>query len=113
MGRPEGGDGIVPQVERVDRVAGAAGAGELPRAQLPAADLPLAFWLMAALASFADARPFTPPGRRQTLAVFPSVCLTFAILLAWGLGAAVLVAADPLARELRKLLSDTEAKLKK
>ncbi|MFF0230394.1 putative bifunctional diguanylate cyclase/phosphodiesterase [Micromonospora sp. NPDC005254] len=59
---------------------------ELPR-------LPVAFWTMAALAVVCDARPFVPPGRRQTSAVFPSTCFTFAILLGWGLGPAVAVQA--------------------
>ena len=48
---------------------------------------------MAALAVACDARPFVPPGRRQTSAVFPSTCFTFAILLGWGLGPAVAVQA--------------------
>ncbi|MPZ26385.1 MAG: EAL domain-containing protein [Micromonosporaceae bacterium] len=77
--------------------AGVIGAGAavavVPLVELPGTQLPLEFWLMAALATFADARPFTPPGRRQTLAVFPSVCLTFAILLAWGPGPAIAVQA--------------------
>ncbi|MCW3844071.1 EAL domain-containing protein [Micromonospora yasonensis] len=66
-----------------------------PLAGLPArlADLPLAFWTMAALAVACDARPFVPPGRRETSAVFPSTCFTFAILLGWGLGPAVAVQA--------------------
>ncbi|MFG2108227.1 EAL domain-containing protein [Micromonospora chersina] len=55
--------------------------------------LPAAFWTMAALAIACDARPFVPPGRRQTSAVFPSTCFTFAILLGWGLGPAVAVQA--------------------
>ncbi|MEU6204851.1 bifunctional diguanylate cyclase/phosphodiesterase [Micromonospora musae] len=59
--------------------------------QLP--DLPVAFWTMAALAVVCDARPFVPPGRRQSSAVFPSTCFTFAILLGWGLGPAVAVQA--------------------
>ena len=74
-------------------IVAAAAVTAGPLAQLPTARLPAAFWLIAGLAAVADARPFTPPGRRQTLAVVPSVCLTFAILLAWGLGAAVLVQA--------------------
>jgi diguanylate cyclase (GGDEF)-like protein len=74
-------------------IVAAAAVATVPVTQLPAADLPVAFWLMAALATVADARPFTPPGRRQTLSVFPSVCLTFAILLAWGLGPAIVVQA--------------------
>ncbi|WBB70538.1 bifunctional diguanylate cyclase/phosphodiesterase [Micromonospora sp. WMMD812] len=59
--------------------------------QLPR--MPVAFWTMAALAVVCDARPFVPPGRRQSSAVFPSTCFTFAILLGWGLGAAVAVQA--------------------
>ncbi|MEU1886403.1 EAL domain-containing protein [Micromonospora rifamycinica] len=53
--------------------------------------LSAAFWTMAVLAVGCDARPFVPSGRRQTSAVFPSTCFTFAILLGWGLGPAVLV----------------------
>jgi diguanylate cyclase (GGDEF)-like protein len=56
-------------------------------------ELPAAFWTMAVLAVACDARPFVPPGRRQTSAVFPSTCFTFAILLGWGLGPAVAVQA--------------------
>ncbi|GGJ83855.1 GGDEF-domain containing protein [Pilimelia anulata] len=58
---------------------------------LPA--LPAGFWLMATLAVVSDARPFVPPGRRRTSAIFPSICFAFAILLQWGLGAAVAVQA--------------------
>ncbi|MFC3504930.1 EAL domain-containing protein [Micromonospora krabiensis] len=66
-----------------------------PLATLPdqLAELPIAFWTMAALAVVCDARPFVPPGRRQSSAVFPSTCFTFAILLGWGLGPAVAVQA--------------------
>ncbi|MER7472215.1 GGDEF domain-containing protein, partial [Micromonospora sp. NPDC000018] len=56
-------------------------------------ELPAAFWVAAALAVGCDARPFVPPGRRQTSAVFPSTCFTFAILLGWGFGPAVAVQA--------------------
>ncbi|MEV6815700.1 EAL domain-containing protein [Micromonospora sp. NPDC051296] len=57
-------------------------------------ELPVAFWTMAVLAVACDARPFLPPGRRQSSsAVFPSTCFTFAILLGWGLGPAVAVQA--------------------
>ncbi|MEH1126588.1 putative bifunctional diguanylate cyclase/phosphodiesterase [Micromonospora sp. CPCC 206061] len=64
-------------------------------ARIPAelSDLPAAFWLMAGLAVLVDARPFTPPGRRQSSAVFPSICFTFAIMLGWGLGEAIAVQA--------------------
>ncbi|MFG1868571.1 EAL domain-containing protein [Micromonospora arborensis] len=74
-------------------VAALTAAG--PLATLPGAvsRLPVAFWTMAALAVVCDARPFVPPGRRQTSAVFPSTCFTFAILLGWGLGPAVVVQA--------------------
>ncbi|SCE66798.1 putative bifunctional diguanylate cyclase/phosphodiesterase [Micromonospora mirobrigensis] len=66
-----------------------------PLAGLPGRldDLPAAFWTMAALAVACDARPFVPPGRRESSAVFPSTCFTFAILLGWGLGPAVAVQA--------------------
>ncbi|WP_326560556.1 putative bifunctional diguanylate cyclase/phosphodiesterase [Micromonospora sp. NBC_01796] len=59
--------------------------------QIP--QLPPAFWVMAALAAVSDARPFTPPGRRQSSAVFPSICFTFAILLGWGPAPAIAVQA--------------------
>lgn len=55
--------------------------------------LPSAFWLMAALAAIADTHPFTPSRRRQGPAAYPSVCFTFAILLAFGFGPAVAVQA--------------------
>ncbi|MDG4808243.1 bifunctional diguanylate cyclase/phosphodiesterase [Micromonospora sp. WMMD1120] len=73
----------------------AASTAAVPLATLPddLPGLPLAFWTMAVLAVVCDARPFVPPGRRQTSAVFPSTCFTFAILLGWGLGPAVLVQA--------------------
>ncbi|MGC1210542.1 MAG: GGDEF domain-containing protein, partial [Micromonospora sp.] len=66
-----------------------------PLAGLPErlSGLPAAFWTMAALAVACDARPFVPPGRRESSAVFPSTCFTFAILLGWGLGPAVAVQA--------------------
>ncbi|WP_344751178.1 GGDEF domain-containing protein, partial [Micromonospora olivasterospora] len=66
-----------------------------PLAALPdqLAELPVPFWTMAALAVVCDARPFVPPGRRQSSAVFPSTCFSFAILLGWGLGPAVAVQA--------------------
>ncbi|GIH13530.1 putative bifunctional diguanylate cyclase/phosphodiesterase [Rugosimonospora africana] len=52
---------------------------------------PAAFWLMGALAVLLDVSPLRPPGPRQTSPVFPSICFTFATLLVWGLGPAVLV----------------------
>ncbi|WP_328424330.1 bifunctional diguanylate cyclase/phosphodiesterase [Micromonospora sp. NBC_00389] len=74
-------------------VAALTAAG--PLATLPGelSRLPVAFWTMAVLAVVCDARPFVPPGRRQSSAVFPSTCFTFAILLGWGLGPAVAVQA--------------------
>ncbi|MBQ1030225.1 EAL domain-containing protein [Micromonospora sp. C97] len=76
-------------------LAVAALTAAVPLATLPddLPRLPVAFWTMAALAVVCDARPFVPPGRRQTSAVFPSTCFTFAILLGWGLGPAVVVQA--------------------
>ncbi|MDQ7911448.1 EAL domain-containing protein [Phytohabitans sp. ZYX-F-186] len=67
----------------------------VPLARLPGQlpDLPAAFWVMAGLAVLVDARPFTPPGRRQSSAVFPSTCFSFAIMLGWGLAPAVAVQA--------------------
>jgi diguanylate cyclase (GGDEF)-like protein len=49
------------------------------------------YWLLAALAILADARPLVPPGARAALTVFPSICFTFAVLLMWGFSAAVVV----------------------
>ncbi|MDW5329021.1 putative bifunctional diguanylate cyclase/phosphodiesterase [Plantactinospora sp. KLBMP9567] len=60
--------------------------GELSR-------LPLAFWLMAALAVTFDARPFSPHAERRSMSVFPSICFTFAIALEWGPGPAIAVQA--------------------
>jgi diguanylate cyclase len=77
-------------------VVAAAAIAAVPVAHLPGADLPAAFWIMLGLAAVADARPFTPAGRRETLAVFPSVALTFAVLLAWGIGPAIAVQAAAL-----------------
>jgi diguanylate cyclase (GGDEF)-like protein len=50
-----------------------------------------AIWLMALLALLADAWPMSPPGRRMSSAVFPSICFTFAILVDAGLLAALTV----------------------
>src|SRR5690349_4602376 len=46
--------------------------------------LPPAYWIMAALAVVADARPHPLPGRRVSRVILPSICFTFAIALAWG-----------------------------
>ncbi|MEU5905082.1 bifunctional diguanylate cyclase/phosphodiesterase [Micromonospora sp. NPDC047467] len=74
-------------------VAALTAAGPLTTLSDELSRLPVAFWTMAALAVVCDARPFVPPGRRQSSAVFPSTCFTFAILLGWGLGPAVAVQA--------------------
>ncbi|MET7667499.1 putative bifunctional diguanylate cyclase/phosphodiesterase [Micromonospora luteifusca] len=74
-------------------VAALTAAGPLATLPGDVSRLPVAFWTMAVLAVVCDARPFVPPGRRQTSAVFPSTCFTFAILLGWGLGPAVVVQA--------------------
>ena len=82
----------VPFFGFVAAVVGAAAVvATLPLAKVPDADLTAAFWIMAGLAAVADARPFTPAGRREALAVYPSVALSFAVLLAYGLGPAILV----------------------
>ncbi|MEV1286419.1 EAL domain-containing protein [Micromonospora sp. NPDC049679] len=80
-------------------IAAAAVVSAVPLLDLPnqLAALPPAFWVMGALAVVCDARPFTPPGRRQSSAVFPSICFTFAILLAWGTAPAIAVQAAAVA----------------
>ncbi|GLY03665.1 MULTISPECIES: bifunctional diguanylate cyclase/phosphodiesterase [Actinoplanes] len=55
------------------------------------AGLPTAFWAMAALALVVDARPYVVPGRRASAVILPSICFTFAILLAWGPAPALVV----------------------
>jgi diguanylate cyclase (GGDEF)-like protein len=86
--------GFVGAVMAVGALIVAVPVARLP-AQIP--DLPAAFWVMAVLAVLGDSRPFTPPGRRQSSAVFPSICFTFAILLAWGIGPAIAVQAAAVA----------------
>nr|WP_310429905.1 EAL domain-containing protein [Catenuloplanes niger] len=85
----------VPFLGFVWAVSLAAAAASVPALlALPGqvADLPLAFWVLAALAVLIDARPFTPIGRRRLgAAILASVSLTFAILLGWGLGPAIVV----------------------
>lgn len=49
------------------------------------------FWVMAVLAVLLDIRPFTVLRQRDVLVAFPSVALIFAILLAYGLGPAIVV----------------------
>lgn len=48
------------------------------------AGLPSGFWTMALLAVVADVRPYLVPGRRASAVILPSICFTFAIMLAWG-----------------------------
>src|SRR5262245_7612966 len=64
-------------------------------AQLPAelAAAGLGFWLTAALAIAADAMPVTLPGRWNSATIFPSIAFTFAIMLTYGLAAAITVQA--------------------
>jgi diguanylate cyclase (GGDEF)-like protein len=51
-----------------------------------------AFWLMTALALLAASRAFVTSGTRGTAVVIcPTLCFTFAILLCWGLGPAIVV----------------------
>ncbi|MGI5244805.1 putative bifunctional diguanylate cyclase/phosphodiesterase [Dactylosporangium sp. CA-139066] len=49
------------------------------------------FWVFAALAVVADTPPFVQGGRDESMPTFPSVCFTFAILIAFGCASAVLV----------------------
>ncbi len=53
--------------------------------------LPAAFWVLAGCAVVADTKPFVQVGGDDTLLTFPSVCFTFAIMLAFGFAPAVLV----------------------
>jgi diguanylate cyclase (GGDEF)-like protein len=53
--------------------------------------LPSAYWVMAALAVLVDSRPYVVADRRTSAVILPSICFTFAITLAWGLGPALAV----------------------
>jgi len=64
---------------------------------------PLAFWLMAVLAVLGDARPFLTSSRSDSAVVLPSVCFSFAILLDWGLPAAVVVQSVAVAMAARRM----------
>ena len=55
------------------------------------AQLPAAYWLMAVLAIVVDARPYVVANRRASSVILPSICFTFAIVLAWGFGPALAV----------------------
>ncbi|MEV4343359.1 EAL domain-containing protein [Actinoplanes sp. NPDC049596] len=46
---------------------------------------------MAGLAVMVDARPYVVAGRRASSVILPSICFTFAMVLAWGFGAALAV----------------------
>src|SRR5690606_36521645 len=71
-------------------VIGAALVAARALPQLGEGSLPAGFRRTAGLAALLDRRPFTVAGRRATMVAFPSVCLIFAILLAYGLGPAIL-----------------------
>jgi diguanylate cyclase (GGDEF)-like protein len=49
------------------------------------------FWVLAAVAVLGDFRPFALPGHRRLTTVYLSVCFTFAIMLQWGSGPAMVV----------------------
>src|SRR5918997_6667589 len=75
------------------------------------AALPAAFWIMAGLALVVDARPYVVATRPASSIVLPSICFTFAIVLAWGLipalavqVAAIAVAAGRMRRPVRRTL---------
>src|SRR5439155_24745112 len=55
------------------------------------------FWLLGAVAVLCDAVAVRPAGRRPLGPVYPSLCFTFAALLSWGIGPAVLVQATAVA----------------
>jgi diguanylate cyclase (GGDEF)-like protein len=54
---------------------------------------PTAYWVLAGLAVLVDARSRPGAGKRTNAVVLPSVCLTFAIVLAWGFAPALAVQA--------------------
>src|SRR5262245_53529118 len=54
---------------------------------------PGAFALIAALAVVVDVRPFVAAGRGASATIFPSIAFAFALLLGWGLAAAIIVQA--------------------
>lgn len=70
-----------------------AGAGHIMSGPELFPRLPAAFWAMAVLAVACDVRPLTSPRQPHRIAVFPSICFAFAILLLWGFGPAVAVQA--------------------
>ncbi len=51
------------------------------------------FWFIAVLALMVDAWPFSTPVRARAATVYSSIAFTFALLLGWGLAAAVTVQA--------------------
>jgi diguanylate cyclase (GGDEF)-like protein len=48
-----------------------------------------AFWVIAGLGVIVDLRAFATVGPRRSAIVYPSIAFTFALLLGWGLGPAV------------------------
>lgn len=83
-GRPSGGSRYRRTV-LITTIGSIAGGLTLWAADPGAfAGLPATFWVMAGLALIADARPYLVPGRRASAIILPSICFTFAILLAWG-----------------------------
>ena len=50
-----------------------------------------AFWVIAGLGVVVDLRSFATVGPRRSAIVYPSIAFTFALLLGWGLGPAVVV----------------------
>jgi diguanylate cyclase (GGDEF)-like protein len=51
---------------------------------------PMTLWLIVGLAVLVDLRPFTTPGNRSPSTIYPSICLSFALLLGWGLAVAII-----------------------
>ncbi|BCJ54558.1 hypothetical protein Asp14428_60330 [Actinoplanes sp. NBRC 14428] len=94
---PDGGRAVEARQGAVVAVGGAIAVDAALWVLFPRtfAELPTAFWVMAALALAVDARPYVVAGRRAGSVILPSICFTFGIALAWGFvpGVAVQLAA--------------------
>jgi diguanylate cyclase (GGDEF)-like protein len=92
-GPAEGGGRFAGYVAIIVGVASALLVVEITAPSANPGTLGAEIWLMALMAIIADASPMSPPGRRMSSAVFPSICFTFAILIDSGLLAALAVQA--------------------
>ena len=80
--------GFVASVMAVSAVITALTASSIPGALSSAGP---AFWALAALALVVDALPLAPPGVRKSSAVVMSISFSFAVLIGWGIGPAIVV----------------------